>query len=205
MANGLGMSKSQNLMLTTKKLLPTTLKILKKKDPDIAKVIHSLSRMTISPNIIKGGIKSNVIPANATISVDIRTLPGQDENYIITHLRKALGDLAADAEIVTVTGEEGGINCSGNASEASSNFVSAMENAICEVIPNSSLVPFMMPAVTDLRFFRERGSQCYGFSLMDPETSTKDMAGLPHGTDERVRISSVELTLKAYYHLAKLF
>jgi acetylornithine deacetylase/succinyl-diaminopimelate desuccinylase-like protein len=203
MAKGLGMSKSQNLMLTTKKLLPTTLKMLKKKDPDLAKVFHSLSRMTISPNMIKGGIKSNIIPANASISVDIRTLPGQDENYIITHLQKALGDLASEAEIVAEM--EGGINSYGNSSEASSSFVSAMEKAICEVIPNSSLVPFLFPAASDLRFFRERGVQCYGFSLLDPETSIKDFTSLQHGTDERVRISSVELTLKAYYNLVKQF
>jgi acetylornithine deacetylase/succinyl-diaminopimelate desuccinylase-like protein len=31
------------------------------------------------------------------------------------------------------------------------------------------------------------------------------MAGLLHGMDESVRISSVELTLKAYYNLVKQF
>jgi len=60
-----------------------------------------------------------------------------------------------------------------------------------------------MPAVSDLRYFRERGAQCYGFALMDPETTTKDMTGLPHGTDERIRKHTVELTLNVYYNLAK--
>ncbi|MHA1746841.1 MAG: M20/M25/M40 family metallo-hydrolase, partial [Promethearchaeota archaeon] len=73
LVDGLGMSSIQKFMLITKRLLPMTLKMLKKKDPDTAKVIHGLSRMTMSPNVIKGGIKPNVIAANASISVDIRT------------------------------------------------------------------------------------------------------------------------------------
>ncbi len=203
LVDGLGMSSIQKFMLTTKRLLPMTLKMLKKKDPDTAKVIHGLSRMTMSPNVIKGGIKPNVIAANASISVDIRTLPGQDEAYVISHLRNALGDLASEAEIVPITEDEGGIESYGNASVVSSEFVSTLESAICDIFPDSHIVPFLMPAVSDLRYFRERGAQCYGFALMDPETSTKDMTALPHGTDERIRKHTVELTLNVYYNLAK--
>ena len=137
--------------------------------------------------------------------VDIRTLPKQDDEYVMTHLRKALGDLADQADIHAMTEEEGGIACKGNASEPQSTFVTALEDVVCEEFPGSTLVPFLMPGVSDLRYFRELGAQCYGFSLLDPKTGSKEMAGLPHGVDERIRIRTVELTLKVYYNLARKF
>ncbi|MHA1766934.1 MAG: M20/M25/M40 family metallo-hydrolase [Promethearchaeota archaeon] len=204
LADGLGMGKIQKFMVTTKSLLPLTLKLIGKKDPDTAKIIHSLSRMTMSPNMVNGGIKANVIAANASIAVDIRTLPGQDEEYVMKHLKKALGDLAKEAEIIQIEEEDGGVNSKGNASDPKSEFVSILEKAIDQEFPGSKLVPFLMPGVTDMRYFREKGVQSYGFSLLDPKTTAKDMSGLPHGIDERIRIKTIELTLKAYYNVVKL-
>jgi acetylornithine deacetylase/succinyl-diaminopimelate desuccinylase-like protein len=89
----------------------------------MAKVMHSLSRMTLSPNIVHGGIKVNVIAAKAYFDVDIRTLLGEDEEYVISHLKKALGSLAREATIESLLGDEGGLTSFGNASPASSEFV----------------------------------------------------------------------------------
>jgi len=204
LADGLGMSKIQKFMVTTKFLLPLTLKLTRKKDPDTAKIIHSVSRMTMSPNMVKGGIKANMIAANASISVDIRTLPGQDEEYVLKHLKKALGDLAEEAEIIQIKEEDGGVNSKGNSSVPLSDFVSLLQKSVNMEFPGSSLVPFLMPGVSDLRYFREKGVQSYGFSLLDPKTTSKDMASLPHGIDERISLKTVELTLKVYYNLVKL-
>ncbi|MHA1855107.1 MAG: M20/M25/M40 family metallo-hydrolase, partial [Promethearchaeota archaeon] len=135
---------------------------------------------------------------------DIRTLPGQDEEYVMKHLKKALGDLAKEAEIIQIEEEDGGVNSKGNASDPKSEFVSILEKAIDQEFPGSKLVPFLMPGVTDMRYFREKGVQSYGFSLLDPKTTAKDMSGLPHGIDERIRIKTIELTLKAYYNVVKL-
>ena len=205
LARGLNLGFIQRLMLTNKRLLPFTLNNLKKRDPQMAKVIHGLSRMTLSPNIIHGGTKVNVIPAATYIDVDIRTLPGQDDNYVVTHLKKALGDLAEETSIESMTVEEGGFTSYGNASPASSEFVSAMEKSVKEIFPDSILVPFIMPAVSDCRFFRERGVEAYGFSLFDPETPMSHLANLAHGTDERISIKTLELSQKVYFNLAKIF
>ncbi len=206
LVRGLGLGFIQRLMLTNKRLLPLTLKSLGKRDPNMAKIIHGLTRMTISPNIVVGGTKVNVIPANAQITLDIRTLPEQDNNYVIEHLKKALGrTLAEQAEIRAPDPDEGGVMSLGNASPASSEFVDAMEKAINMEIPDSSLVPFIMPAVSDARFFRERGIDTYGFSLLDPDTPMTHLSSLAHGVNERISVKSLEYSQKAYYNLAKIF
>ena len=205
LAQGLGLGFVQRLMLANKRFLPFSLKSLKKRDPQMARVIHGLSRMTMSPNIVHGGTKVNVIPAKAYIDVDIRTLPKQDDQYVVDQLKKALGPLAKEATIESLTAEEGGFTSYGNASAVTSEFVDAMEKAVQKEVPGSTLVPFIMPAVSDCRFFRERGVQAYGFSLFDPDTPMSHLSELAHGTDERVSIKTIELSQKAYYNLAKIF
>ncbi|MHA1226822.1 MAG: M20/M25/M40 family metallo-hydrolase [Candidatus Hodarchaeales archaeon] len=204
LAKGLGLGFIKRLMLTNKYLLPFALKQLKGKDPAMAKVIHGLSRMTISPNIIQGGTKINVIPASTHIDVDIRTLPQQDEEYVRRHLMKAMGPkLAKDAVIEDPPAEEGGVASYGNESPVSSEFVQQMESTVNEIIPGSSLVPFILPAITDCRFLRERGVAAYGFSLFDPATPMSDLSNLAHGVNERVSIKTLELSQLAYYKLAR--
>ena len=204
LAEGLGMGGFNRFMLTNKFLFSFTLKKLKKSKPFMAKVVHGLSRMTISPNVAKGGSKVNIIAANAYVDLDIRTLPGQDEEYVITHLKKALGDLAEEAKVISST-SEGGVQSFGNASPASSDFVKAMERAVQKEMPNAKLVPMIMPGASDARYFRERNVDTYGFALFDPETPIEHLTGLAHGTNERISIKTVELSLKAYYNLANEF
>lgn len=203
LVKGMGRGFLARTMLTNKRLLPFTLKRLRKRDPGIAKTVHGLSRMTISPNIVSGGVKANVIPTNATIDLDIRTLPGQDDEYVVTHLKKAIGDLADEALIEMIPAEEGGVNFEGNASPAESEFVKIMERTIQQEVSDAKIVPFMVMGATDARFFRERGAEAYGFSLFDPETLMNDVVGLVHGTNERVSLKTIELSLRAYYNLAK--
>ncbi len=80
-----------------------------------------------------------------------------------------------------------------------------MEKAIQLELPNTTLIPFIIPAVSDCRFFRERGVVAYGYSLFDPEIPLSHLAKLAHGTNERISIKTIELSQKAYYNLVKIF
>ena len=171
----------------------------------MAMLIHGLSRMTVSPNIVHGGVKVNVIPENAYVDLDIRTLPGQDEEYVMSQLRQALGPLADEATIEDIVGAERGFMSHGSASPSRSEFVDAMERAVRKKIPNGSLVSMIMPGASDSRFMREQGAEAYGFSLFDPETPPSQLTDLAHGANERISIKTLELTQGAYYHLAKDF
>ncbi len=202
-ADGLGLGFIQRLMLTNSLLLPITLNRLRSREPVIAMLIHGLSRMTISPNIVYGGVKVNVIPENAYVDLDIRTLPGQDEEYVMSQLRQALGPMADEAIIEEPVGVESGFMSYGSASPSQSEFVEAMERAVRKEISDATLVPLIMPGASDCRFLREQGAEAYGFSLFDPETPTSHLADLAHGSNERVSARTLDLTQKVYYHLAK--
>jgi len=204
-AEGLGLGFVQRLMLTNPWLLPITLSRLRSREPMMAMLIHGLSRMTVSPNIVHGGVKVNVIPETAHVDLDIRTLPGQDREYVISQLRRALGPLASEAIIEDPPGDERGLMSFGSSSPSQSEFVDAMEKAVRKEMPGGTLVPLIMPRASDCRFMREQGAEAYGFSLFDPETPTSHLAELAHGANERVSIKTIELTQKVYHHLAKDF
>ena len=204
LVKGLGMNFILRSLITNKKLLPIILKILNKKDPEMPKVLHSLSRMTISPNIIQGGKKINIIASEASLEIDVRTLPGQDYDYVVFHVKKALKELADEVIIERVEAEEG-IASTGTASPVESDFVTAMKNAIRKDFPNASLVPLIAGGATDGRFLREKNVDTYGFALFNPETPMNEIVSLAHGVDERISLKTVELSLNVYYNLAKEF
>lgn len=199
---GFGQQLLVRLMMGNKLLLPLILKKMLKTNPEMAKSLASLTRMSISPNIVKGGTKTNTIPAEATLDVDVRTLPGQDLDYIIHHINKALGKkLAEEVNIKVLTGE--GIVSYGNESSFKSEFVTKMEKAIQKVDPQNEFIPLIYPGATDLRFLRELGVECCGFALMDPRTEFGELINRIHGNDERISLITLDYTLVAYYHLAK--
>jgi acetylornithine deacetylase/succinyl-diaminopimelate desuccinylase-like protein len=204
LADGLKLGFVQRQMLTNPWLLSFTLNRLKSREPTMAMLLYGLSRMTMSPNIAQGGLKVNVVAEKAHIDLDVRTLPGQDEEYVISQLRKALGPLAEEA-VIDDLGATEGILSFGNASPSRSDFVAAMEKAVNRELPNSTLIPLISPGASDCRFLRELGTEAYGFSLFDPETPSSHLAELGHGVNERVSIKTLDLTQKVYQYLARDF
>ncbi len=47
-------------------------------NPRFASVLRALSRMTVTPTMVSGGIKSNSVPERVVITCDIRALPDQN-------------------------------------------------------------------------------------------------------------------------------
>ena len=195
----------QRLLVTNKVLLPRILKGMAKNEPGIAKTIDGLTRMTISPNRIIGGIKVNSIPSSASIDIDVRTLPGQDFEYITKHIKKALGKkLASQVKIEFLSKEEGNPSF-GNSSDEDSELVEAMKNVYKKFDPDSSIYTILYPAITDLRFMRGIGANAYGFGLFNPDVSMTNILSRAHGTDECIDIKTIGLTIQAHYELAKEF
>ena len=68
-------------------------------------VFNAVLRNGISATIINGGIRSNVIPTDATATLNVRTLPGQPIDGIVARLKKVVGDSLVEIA-VTSRGED---------------------------------------------------------------------------------------------------
>jgi len=62
-------------------------------NPRFASMLRALSRMTLTPTMVRGGIKSNSVPESIRLTCDVRTLPHQDEEYVRAQIDAVLADI----------------------------------------------------------------------------------------------------------------
>jgi acetylornithine deacetylase/succinyl-diaminopimelate desuccinylase-like protein len=168
-------------------------------DPALARYIHAATHLTISSNVIRAGTKTNVIADRAHAEVDIRGLPGMDREFVDAHLRKSMGSASGHIEIIPVMDSEATVSSVGNA------LWDAIEASVEELEGHRNLAPTMMTVATDARFWRKRGTVCYGVGLFDDRMSFSEMLTLFHGHDERVSVASVERTALLYERVLEQF
>ncbi len=159
-------------------------------DPGMAAYAYAATHLTVSPNLLRAGIKANVIPDLADAEVDLRALPGMDRATVDSHLRKAMGS-AADRIVIEPMADHPAT-------------VSAMSNPLWEAIVDSvetlqghrRVLPALMPVATDARFFRSKGAVAYGVGWFDDRIPFPEFLRLFHGHDERVSVESLERTVR---------
>ncbi len=162
----------------------------------IARQAHACTHTTFAPTIIHGGTKTNVIPDEVTIDVDIRTLPGQDAADITRMLDDAIGDLLPMVEVRSSDDNES------TASPRDTPLWDALGRVSSKLVAGSALVPFLTVGATDARFFRRAGSTAYGFGLFSQRLSFEDYATMFHGNDERVDVDSLVLSTQLWEAVA---
>lgn len=143
---------------------------------------------TVSPTMVSGGDKINVIPAEVTLSCDGRLLPGFTPGDLIAEMRALLGDTFE----VEVERHEPGPG------PADMGLFDTLAQVLREADPEGIPVPMVLPAATDARHFAEIGIQTYGFT---PMTLPPDLAFLStvHAADERIPVEAVQFGADAIY------
>lgn len=157
-----------------------------------ANAIRAMSRNTATPTVVKAGEKTNVIPQTATAEIDCRILPGQSAETLLDEIRHALGPEGGPQDKLRFE-----IISTNPATESppETPLAQAVARAVALHAPDAAVVPFLLPAATDSRFFRERGVVAYGFSPLLPG---EDLASV-HGKNERISIASLEFGLKVLW------
>lgn len=156
---------------------------------DIAR--NSMLRTSISPNIIKGGFRGNVIPGDAEATLDVRALPDEDMEAFLSTLRAVIDDPAV--EIIPQWGEDA--RPVTPPSRLDSEMFLALERAQQRMFPQAITLPTMLTGATDSAQLRAKGVQAYGIGSL----GTDDDGSRIHGNDERISISGLRLFLE-YVH-----
>jgi acetylornithine deacetylase/succinyl-diaminopimelate desuccinylase-like protein len=168
-------------------------------DPTFARYVHAATHLTVSPNRMIAGSKTNTIADTARAEVDIRALPGTGRNDIDVYLNKAMGSASDHVEIEPV------MDFDANFSARPSDLWEVIANSVEAIEGHRRLVPAMMTVVTDARFWRARGTIAYGVGLFDDRMAFSEMLALFHGNDERVSVAAVEKTLRLYVEILDRF
>ncbi len=142
---------------------------------------YSMLRTSLVPTIIKGGFRSNVIPADAEARFDVRALPEENMNTLKADLTRLFNDPAikiVDAENVNQrpATPPSGLDTDG---------FHALEHAQQKVFPGVFTIPIMQVGATDSAQLRAKGVQAYDIGTV---MSAEDIKRV-HGNDERVEIA----------------
>lgn len=138
-------------------------------------------RNGISPTLISGGIRSNVIPTEAQATLNVRTLPGVAIEELLDRLRQVVGDPAVRFE-VTSSGDD-----APSSPPDGEGFI-AIRDALHEIDPSIPVVPYLSTGATDSAALRRAGIPCYGLLPFPMEQSDEDRM---HGHDERVSVNAL--------------
>jgi acetylornithine deacetylase/succinyl-diaminopimelate desuccinylase-like protein len=144
----------------------------------------SMLRTSVSPNILSGGYRNNVIPSEARVTLDVRMLPDQEPEAFRAELQRVVGDPAVDVVFngwpPSTTGKPRG----GGLSRIDNEAFAVIEAAVAEHYATKTL-PTMIPAATDMAFLRAKGVQCYGIGpAIDEEDGPKGFGA--HSDQERI-------------------
>jgi acetylornithine deacetylase/succinyl-diaminopimelate desuccinylase-like protein len=167
-------------------------------DPMYARALRALLRDTISPDVIHSGVKYNVIPGEATIELDCRTLPGTTEGDVRETLLARLGDLAPRCSI------EHSHGAAPVEAPADGELYTLLADMIRAHDPEGIPVPVMAPFATDAKHLVRVGVPCYGFSPLRLDPGERFLERF-HGVDERVGLDALRWGLPVLYDVVAAY
>ncbi len=164
-------------------------------DAGFAAALSAMTRMTLSPNVIQGGTKTNIVPDLCTLEVDVRILPGQDREEVERVLREAVGE---DGEFEIHNYHPPTF------SPAEAPYYRLIVETIGELVGPVPCLPHISPGATDSRHLRAAGIPAYGISLMAPGFDPR-LRTTVHGRNERIDIASLRLKTEFFVRLARKY
>jgi len=145
---------------------------------------YSVLRTSVVPTIIQAGFRSNVIPSEATATLDVRALPDEDLSKLYDQMRRLINDPAVE---ILSTGTDQRVPSP--PSRLDTDMFKALERTQKKMFPQAITVPAMLTGATDMAQLRAKGVQAYGFGPIVDENESK-LHGA-HSDQERLLESSI--------------
>ncbi|WP_434620991.1 M20/M25/M40 family metallo-hydrolase [Arthrobacter sp. A5] len=147
----------------------------------VARFVGATLQNTANPTLLKSGYKHNVIPGRAEALIDVRTLPGQQEEVL-----EIIKGLAGDGVEISYDHKDVSLEV-----PFAGNLVDSMIDALHAEDPGAKVLPYTLSGGTDNKSLSRLGITGYGFAplRLPPEL---DFTGMFHGVDERVPTESLK-------------
>jgi acetylornithine deacetylase/succinyl-diaminopimelate desuccinylase-like protein len=145
--------------------------------------LNAMVRNLVTPTMLGGSEKENVISSQAEAMLDVRLLPDENPEQFFARLQNLLADerlrleTPDDLSMPAVTSYE-------------HPFFAGLEACITGLVPDCQVAPMLTPGGTDSRYFRRKGVSAFGLIpiIIDPD----ELARM-HGIDERISVENLVL------------
>lgn len=141
----------------------------------------AMVRTTIAPTRLSGGTANNVLPSQASATLNLRLALGETVAGAARRLRRRIGDDAVSVEVV-----EG--NDASPESPSDGPQFALIAAALGASHPEAIAVPYVTMAATDSRYFHRYAPATYRFA---PLMMNAEQRAAIHGVDERVAVSEL--------------
>ena len=166
----------------------------KLRDKTILPYLSAITRMTISPDVIHGGVKTNIIPDSCEAQVDIRILPGQNWEYVLNELKEILGDVKAEPLQYHLP----------SFSSSDNKYYHLVEETLKDYVGDGPILQTISTGATDSRYLREMGVPSYGIGVLTLNMD-KSLSDSVHGKNEKIDIASLKIKTEFLITLAKKY
>ena len=154
----------------------------------------SIVRTSISPTIISGGYRVNVIPSEAKATLDVRMLPDEDPQAFIEALTRVINDPQIK---ISYASENTSPRPVGRPARLDSEAFGVIQSASARNY-DTVTIPLMGAGATDMAQVRAGGTECYGVSpATDVEDAPKGFGA--HSDQERILEAELHRFVKFSY------
>ena len=142
----------------------------------------ALVRTTVAPTMQEGGSAANVLPSQASATLNLRIALGESAQRTVLRLRRRIRDPLVTVSVVEADDPS-------PESPTDNEQFSLIAEALAVSHPGVPAVPYVMMAATDSRHFHRISPAVYRFAPLD--MSNEQRAAI-HGVDENVEIAALE-------------
>jgi acetylornithine deacetylase/succinyl-diaminopimelate desuccinylase-like protein len=171
------------------------------KGEPLAEEIRPRIQMTLTPTMVSGGVKANIVPSECEATFDCRILPGQTVESTLALVKGLLAEVGLDGlewEFLQMH--------NGTESTIQTPLYQTIAEVLQEFEPDCTVTPTLMCGGTDSRPYRELGAVCYGFQPMQTEPSVNGKyIKREHGIDERISVDNLVFGTSVMYETVKKF
>jgi acetylornithine deacetylase/succinyl-diaminopimelate desuccinylase-like protein len=156
--------------------------------------LRSTFRTTTNPTALTAGYKHNVIPEHAEALIDVRVIPGTEDD-VLAELQCIVGEEIAIEIVVQDIGME---------TPFEGGLVEAMVGSIGAHDPGVPVIPYLLGAGTDNKALARLGIAGFGFAPLKLPADL-DFTGMFHGVDERVPLDALEFGQRVLTDLLRTY
>jgi acetylornithine deacetylase/succinyl-diaminopimelate desuccinylase-like protein len=164
-------------------------------EPTMQRSLDGMLRDTVTPTVIHVGKKVNVVPGSGEAEVDVRTLPGTDQDALLQRLQEIAGDAVRVESVMTMPP----VDCPADAP-----IVALMREALTRADPEAVALPMMITLGTDGKALARLGIPTYGFTPLRLEPD-QPLLSLYHANDERLPVSALRFGLPVLHEVVSRF
>jgi acetylornithine deacetylase/succinyl-diaminopimelate desuccinylase-like protein len=164
-------------------------------DPILRRSLDAMLRDTITPNVIHAGQKVNVIPGSGEGEIDIRTLPGTDQEALLAEMQAIVGPRATVEAVMAFPPLVAPVDAP---------ILTLMTDVVLAADPEAAVSPMMITMGTDAKALARLEIPTYGFMPLRLDRDTPFLS-LFHAHDERVPVSALRFGLPVLHEVVRRF